>query len=267
MLTGTCRNARRTCGHHGTPPETTAAERILIPVFLGERNPGGFGFPPHVYGWITSAFVANESTEPVEGHGVRFSLHCDIPEGCAYSSIPPGMIGEIFAPVSEAGLVLEIPDPERVSVAAWASRWPSGLPATGAQLPIAREGDFISRPLHFLAVPIGFGVRDRIVRIHLRVYSLGEQPARVRVEMRNFFTLAEPIHEAHEFDLLDMQSPAPSQYAFIDLVAHFPGAGAHSTWENVSVIPLAAADGSVPAIWAFVSITSSTNEVRIMPPA
>lgn len=249
------------------PSEMAAAEKVLIPVFLGERNESGFGFAPGVNGWVTSAFVVSPSTEPVFGGGVSFSVHCDIPEGCPMSSVPPGQVGQIFAPVSAAGLILDVPTSEHVSVAAWASRWPSGSPGPGTQLPIARERDFVSRPLRFLAVPIGIGARDHTVRLHLRVYSLVKEPVRVRVEMQYFFTVAGPVHETYEVDLNAIQPPGPSRFAFIDLVAQFPWSGAHTTWENLTVVPLPAADGSVPAIWAFVSVTTSTNEIRIVPPA
>jgi hypothetical protein len=99
------------------------------------------------------------------------------------------------------------------------------------------------------------------------VYSLVEEPVRVRVEMQNYFSVTGPVHETYEVDLPAVQPPGPSRFAFIDLVAKFPWAGAHTTLENVTVVPLPAADGSMPAIWAFLSVTATTNEIRIMPPA
>jgi hypothetical protein len=248
-----------------SPGRVGAAERILIPVFLGERTPSGFGFAAGVNGWVTTAVIANESTEPVHGNGVLFSLDCDIPEGCPGSSVPPGMVGQIFAPVSPAGLLLDVASSEQISLAAAATRWPAIPMPIGAQLPIARERDFVSRPRRFLTVPSGYGAQNR-TRVHLRVYSLEAVPVRVRIEVQDFSTITGPIRGTIDVDLHEVQAPGPPRFAWIDLVERFRSSNTYASGWNVTVAPLPAADGRVPAIWAFISVTSPTNEVRIIPP-
>jgi hypothetical protein len=229
-----------------------AAEKLLIPVFFRPQAPPKWGM---------DLFIMNHSTEPVRGSGVTFVVICPVPEGCRADNVPPRALATVDGADAPSGLVIEAADPTAVSVSARIFVTPSGVTLAGAQLPIARESAFSAAPLYFLEIPVNFGVPQE-VRTHLRVYSLDPELVRVRAEIVD--RDADLVLEAHEIDLAAGAAPAPPRFVFVDVDHTFSSS---NSGKNLRVVPVARADGTVPRIWAFVTITSNTrNEVSVLSP-
>jgi hypothetical protein len=236
-----------------------SGEHVLIPVFIsGNETPRS---------WKMQAAIANHSTSPVTARdsSVSFSLVCPIPEGCWNSEIPPGAMARIEGLDAPGGVLLNVADRRKVSISVRVISSPSGLKVAGAELPIAGESDFTEQPIEFADVPLGrFAPGER--RVHLRVYSLSNQPVRIRLESRAFWPGTEFLYDSAEFELLPQPPPSPPQFLFVDLRAALPNAQSGSSYQVVRVIPLQDAGGDVAKIWAFISLTSPTDDIAILRP-
>ncbi|MFP5245954.1 MAG: hypothetical protein ACLGH0_04610, partial [Thermoanaerobaculia bacterium] len=83
---------------------------VLIPVYY--HGPGRFGSQ-----WVTGVSIYNGSSQTIAGNGAEFVVSCPIPEGCFFDTLQPGTSAAIFAPQSERGLLLYLPDDEADEVA------------------------------------------------------------------------------------------------------------------------------------------------------
>jgi hypothetical protein len=216
--------------------------------------------------WETLVWVSNFSAEPFTAPGLEFALadSCII-NICLDTTIRARRSGELIHPRSPNGLLLNVPDGVLVTVKIAAA--PSHPWSSGTELPVAREADFVRRPLRFALVPIN----DDHVRVTLRVYALDAvEETRVRVETLDGLSLERALAES----VLSLPKPkqavsAPQNPGFASALlsaANIEDLNP-SEYFAVSVTPLPLPSGELPRIWAFLTITDNvTQSVTVQQP-
>jgi hypothetical protein len=251
----------------GATAQTTTP--VLIPVFY--NGPGAFGSQ-----WFTSVAVNNFSSQTIEGRGLTFTdRSCAIPEGCGREELGPGdfgHVGDMFHPDQQwpAGFLLYLPANEADAVELDGRFGETTRNRYGVELPIAREDDFVRKPIVLPYVALTGSTND--IRTTLRVYSpdaiAGQQ---VRVELRPWGSRPTSPPQASVvlpltiFDPAGTPEPLQPAYAQVDLQRAFPTifSGAIS----MRIVPLQVFGNAVPRIWAFATaVRNDTNEVAVYSP-
>lgn len=249
---------------HAAEPGITT---ILIPTLY---NGGG------VFGstWWSNVNLTNQSAVPYSSPGVTFAILCPIPEGCFAAQVPAGAFGSVATPRPPNGLLLYATN-EVAAKLAFQGRFGQGVPGptNGTEMPIVRDEDFFTTPIHLPFVAIHPSTQVPI-RTTLRIYGVDAIPdTRVRVEIRSWNQPTGPVTAA-KVVTLDVPAQPPSvtrpiypAFAQLNLQQEFPFSQLLGTWFAITIVPLPLPNDAIPRIWALVSTTdNNTQETTLQQP-
>ena len=219
-------------------------ERVLIPVILSQE--GAYGSR-----WVTDALIENAGDEDVTLFRTFLAARsCPVPEGCPlFDTLPARVVAEVIGQWT-TGLFVHISRASQVRFQVLARDLSRQSEALGTEIPVVRENDWRSGPIHLMNVPA-----DPRFRVTLRVYLEGDVEAFSWVPIRIFrMGSVTPIVDTTLSLDRSHNGQIPATGWVADLAPHYTIPAGEPLRIEIGI------PGTGHRFWAFASVTNNTTQ-------
>ena len=220
-------------------------ERVLIPVIMSQE--GAYGSR-----WVTDAIIENAGDEEVALFQTPLAnwWNCGIPEGCFVSDVLPARFVGTFLPQWPTGVFVHVTRNSPVRFQVLARDLSRQSEALGTEIPVVRENDWRSGPIHLMNVPA-----DPRFRVTLRVYLEGDVEAFSWVPIRIFRMNSEtPVVDTTLSLDRSHNGQIPATNWVADLAPYYGIAPGEPLRIEIGV------PATGHRFWAFASVTNNTTQ-------